>query len=129
MSANGRSFEFVETGNGANTRIDYAFRDGEIIVRESIILEGKVDQSEIDELAESLPEGKFFSPQTYGMPDLLAKMPAHWVEESKDYLHHIERISYSPNKADEYAVSMEQFVYIAASAEMPSTWNTENSMS
>lgn len=123
MPANGLPFEFSD-GNGANTRIDYAFRDGDVVVRESIVLEGRVSIDDVQGMAESLKEGCKFLPRKLGVPDLVSKMPSSWIETADPY-HEIERISFTAREEDDFAPSSEQFVAMAENYEFMASWSSE----
>lgn len=124
MPSTDMPFEFNSAGNGSNTRVEYALRDGATTVKESIVLEGKISVSEIDEIIESLKDGKQFLPRQVGLPDLLAEMPSSWVEEDKDYYHEILRVGYVNAEPDDY-VTADQFVTMVINADIPHEWNTE----
>lgn len=126
MRSNDLPFEFNSTGAGANTRIDYALHDGGKQAKESIVLEGRVSEEDIKEIIEALDKGKYFLPNKVGIPDLLSRMPASWDEEDKDYFHSIERISFTNNPEDDYAVSAEQFVTMVVTSNIPTNWSSEN---
>ena len=125
MRSNDLPFEVNSTGAGANTRIDYALHDGGVHAKESIVLEGRLSEEDIKEIIEALESGKHFLPNKVGIPDLLSRMPASWNEESKDYLHTIERISFTNNQEDDYAVSADQFLTMVVTSNLPTTWSSE----
>jgi len=124
MRSNDMPFEFNSTGAGANTRIDYALHDGAHHARESIVLEGRLSEEDITEIIESLDDGNLFLPNKVGIPDLLSRMPGSWVEGDKDYFHTIERISFTNNPEGGY-VTAEQFVTMAVTSNLPTSWSSE----
>lgn len=124
MRSNDKPFEFNSSGAGANTRIDYALYDGAHNAKESIVLEGRLSEEDINDIIESLEDGKLFLPNKVGIPDLLSRMPSDWEEEDRDYPHVIERISFTNNPEGDYVTS-EQFVTMIATSNLPTTWSSE----
>ena len=124
MPANSLPFEFNYEGKGENTRVDYAFKDGDHAVRESIVLEGRLSEAEVREISGNLLDGCSFLPRKLGLPDLLSKMPAIWVETDEPY-HFIERISYTPRAESDFAPSAEQFAALAGNYDFAASWNPE----
>jgi len=127
MPADKLPFEY-SGGKGHNTRIDYAFRDGDIVVRDSIIIEGAITEDQASELAGYLLDGKYFKPEKLMLPDLLAKMPSDW-EEKDECPHEIERIGLTTRNEADFAPSAEQLLLLAENAELPVSWNTEQTLS
>lgn len=125
MPANGLPFEFNSEGKGSNTRLDYAFKDGNYAVRESVVLEGRLSEEEIREISGNLLEGCRFLPGKLGIPDLLSKMPTTWEEKDESF-HFIERVSFTPRPEDDFVPSAEQFLALAENYEFPLLWSTEN---
>lgn len=121
MSSNELPFEYNAEGKGANTRIDYAFKDADYTVRESIVLEGRLTADDVAEISRSLKDGCFFIPRKLGLPDVLSRMPSTWEEEGEPF-HFIERISYTPRPENEFAPSAEQFAALAENYDFAASW-------
>lgn len=126
MSVGKLPFEYTG-GKGHNTRIDYLFRDGDITVKETVIIEGSMDAEQAQELSEAL-SGKLFDPNKLGLPDLFSKMPVDW-NEGYNTLHEIERIGLTDRESAEFSPTVDQILILAENADLPATWSTENSMS
>lgn len=107
----GLRFEFNREGSGGNTRIDYKLSDhmaGQS-VKASVVLEGRITEDDVRDLAEGLEYGRVFDPYRAGFPDLAEKMPSSWNDSGESF-HAIERISFTSNPAPDYLPTTDQFL-------------------
>jgi len=107
----GLRFEFNRDGEGCNTRIDYKLVDHMAghTVKSSVVLEGRIAEDDLRDLADSLESGVILDVSKAGFPDLAEKMPSSWTD-SGGSMHVLTRVSYTSNPAPRYMPTTDQFL-------------------
>jgi hypothetical protein len=104
-------FEFNAEASGKNTRFDYKLVDpvSGLHASASVVLEGRITNDDVQDLADNLESGNVITPYKAGFPDLSEKMPASW-KDSGSAAHVIQRISYTDHPAPDYLPTTDQFL-------------------
>lgn len=86
-------FEARLDGNGANTAIEYAYRDAGNYKRfERVVLEGRISAEQIAAIRASLDDGMFFIPEQVG----LTPLQTGDYDAALDHVsHYFESMSYT----------------------------------
>lgn len=104
-------FEFSRDGEGCNTRIDYKLVDHMAghTVKSSVVLDGRITDDDVRDLADSLDPGGILDVSKAGIPDLAEKMPSSWIDSGRS-VHVLTRVSYTSNPAPKYLPTADQFL-------------------